>query len=79
MVIEFDKLWEGVFCGYVMIIKDYDLYCMYYWGFFVVGLDGFDVEVICYVESLNGIDWMKLELGFFEWEGDWDNNIVLSG
>lgn len=78
-VLKFDKPWEGAFCGYVTVIKDGDLYRMYYRGLPTAGKDGSEAEVTCYAESKDGINWTKPELGLYEWEGSKANNIVLAG
>ncbi|MCC6697729.1 MAG: hypothetical protein IT365_19030, partial [Candidatus Hydrogenedentes bacterium] len=50
-VLTFDKPWEGLYCGYVTVIKDGDLYRLYYRGLPNSGKDGSDAEVTCYAES----------------------------
>ena len=78
-VIKFDKPWEGPFCGYVTVIRDGDVYHMYYRGLTSAGGDGTDREVTCYATSPDGINWLKPELGIHEFDGRTDNNIVLRG
>lgn len=34
------------------------------------------VTGLCYAESKDGIHWVKPNLGFYEWEGSKDNNII---
>lgn len=75
----FDKSWEGKFCGYTTVIKDDNLFRMYYRGLPTAGKDGTDAEVTCYAESRDGIHWKKPDLGIYEIHGTRDNNVVLSG
>ena len=77
LVIAFDKPWEGIYCGYVTIFKDDDIYRMYYRGKATATADGVD-EVTCYAESTDGIQWTKPELGLHEHEGSTANNIILA-
>jgi len=78
VVLRFDKPWEGVFCGYVTVIQDGDLYRMYYRGRPSGGADGDAHEVTCYAESRDGIAWVKPNLGLFEVAGTRENNLVLA-
>lgn len=78
VAIHFDKPWEGRYCGYVTVFKDDDRYRMYYRGLPEAGKDGSDLEVTCYAESADGIQWEKPNLGLFEVMGARDNNVVLA-
>lgn len=75
--VEFDRPWEGLFCGYVTVIEDGDTYRMYYRGLPTAGRDGSEVEVSCYAESSDGINWTKPNLGIHEVNGTLDNNAIL--
>jgi len=77
-VLNFDKPWEGNFSGYCTIIKDGDLYRMYYRGIREAGKDGNDNEVTCYAESTDGIHWTKPSLGIYEIDGTLENNVILA-
>jgi len=77
-VLVFDKPWEGRFCGYVTVIKDRDLYRLYYRGLPVAGKDGSESEVTCYAESEDGIAFTKPNLGLFEVDGSRENNVILA-
>ena len=72
-VMKFDKPWEGFFCLHFSVIKDGDLYRMFYRG-----ADGDDPEtdVVCVAESNDGKTWIKPELGLFEVNGTRENNVV---
>jgi len=76
-VFNFDKPWEGPFCGYVTIIKDNDIYRAYYRGS-QGGKDGNNNEVTCYTESKDGIKWIKPSLSLYEVYDTFDNNIVVA-
>jgi len=78
VTLEFDKPWEGLFCGYVTVIKDTEHYKLYYRGRPERGRDGDSGEVYCYAESSDGIHWTKPDLNLFEVAGDSKNNIVLA-
>ncbi len=72
----FDKPWEGRFSAYPTIIKDGDLYRMYYRG--LPDVEEGTVAVTCYAESKDGIVWTKPNLGIYEINGTKDNNVVLA-
>ncbi len=78
VALEFDKPWEGLFCGYCTVIKDEELYRLYYRGSPKVGADGNQNEVYCCAESKDGISWTKPELDLFEIPGHSKNNIILA-
>jgi len=77
-VLYFDKPWEGNFSAYVTVIKDGDLYRLYYRGRRDAGKDGGDAEVTCYAESRDGINWAKPDLGIYTIAGTKNNNVVLA-
>jgi hypothetical protein len=78
VVLKFDKPWEGRFCGYATVIKDGELYRLYYRGLPSAGKDGTDMETTCYAESSDGIHWTKPNLGLFEVNGTRENNAILA-
>lgn len=77
-----DAPWEGAGSGYHTVIRDGDLYRMYYRGSalgvkderLVVGK-----QVFCYAESKDGIKFHKPNLGLFEYNRSKENNIVWDG
>ncbi len=77
-VLSFDKPWEGPFCGYATIIKDVDIYRLYYRGLPEAGKDGSSNETTCYAESVDGINWTRPDLGIYEVSGTGKNNIILA-
>ncbi|KAA3610698.1 MAG: hypothetical protein DWQ05_21915 [Calditrichaeota bacterium] len=77
-VIQFDREWEGAFCGYVTIINDGEQFKAFYRGIPTAGRDGRSGEVTCYAESVDGIHWTKPNLGLFEFAGAKENNIILA-
>lgn len=79
VAVKFDNPWAGAFCGYCTIIKDGDIYRLYYRGLPLAGKDGSNTEVTCYAESRDGIKWEKPNLGLFEVNGTKNNNVILSG
>ena len=78
IALKFDRPWEGVFSGYITVLKDGDQYRMYYRGRPEVGKDGSTDEVTCYAESEDGITWTKPNLGLFEVMGTKANNVILA-
>ena len=78
VVVPFDKPWEGAFCGYATVIKDGDLFRLYYRGLPEAGKDGADAETTSYAESKDGINWTKPNVGLFEVRGTKDNNVVMA-
>ncbi|MDA7867082.1 hypothetical protein N9B57_04010 [Verrucomicrobia bacterium] len=77
-VLRFDKPWEGRFSAYGTILKDQEVYRLYYRGIPSAGNDGNESEVTCYAESQDGLQWEKPNLGLFEINGSTENNIVLA-
>ncbi len=77
-VVHFDQSWEGLFCGYATVIKDDDIYRLYYRGMPAAGSDGSNGECTCYAESEDGIHWTKPALGLFDMNGNKDNNVILA-
>ncbi|MCC6695647.1 MAG: hypothetical protein IT365_08450, partial [Candidatus Hydrogenedentes bacterium] len=63
---------------YVTVIKDGDLYRLYYRGLPNSGKDGSDAEVTCYAESADGITFTRPNLGLYEVAGTRENNVVLA-
>lgn len=78
IVLYFDKPWEGKFSGYVTIIKTDNQFRAYYRGVPESGRDGNENEVTCYAVSPDGIHWEKPNLGLFEVNGTFNNNVVLA-
>ncbi len=72
-VIAFDKPWEGIFSAYATVIHDGPRYRMYYRG--MPGDPA--LQVTCYAESPDGINWTKPELGLLEVNGSRANNVIL--
>ena len=77
-----DAPWEGAGSGYHSIIRDGDLYRLYYRGS-ALGVENGRLklgrEVYCYAESRDGITFTKPMLGLHEYNGSKQNNIIWSG
>ena len=74
-----DEAWEGDCCGYHNIFKDGDIYRMYYIAR-KVGDEIRDLIIpskICYAYSYDGIKWIKPDLKIREFDGMYENNIIL--
>jgi len=78
-VFQFDKPWEGLYCGYVTVLKAGDTFRLYYRGLPESKADGSNLETTCCAESADGIHWTRPSLGLFEVAGMRDNNVILSG
>lgn len=77
IAIQVEYPWEGNSCGYVTVMKDHDLFRMYYRGKSGNSRDGSDDETTCYAESTDGVQWTKPMLGLVEIDGSRQNNAVL--
>jgi len=77
-VLMFDNPWEGPFSTYTTIIKDSNIFRMYYRGLPSTQGEGTGEEVTCYAESHDGIHWIKPDLKIFNINGSVDNNVVLA-
>ena len=77
-VFKFDEPWEGPFSGYCTVIKDGELFRLYYRGLPTAGKDGRPDEHTCYAESKDGIQWVKPNLKIHEVDGIRKNNVILS-
>ena len=87
----FDRAWEGNTSGYASVIKVGKKYRMYYRGHSLPKyalanqvrsgevIVPEHVEVVCAVESLDGIHWERPNLGLYEFNGSKENNIVWMG
>ena len=84
-VLTLDKPWEGNACSYGSIVKDGDVYRVYYiannspMDAFASGKrdPSWDGIKICYAETKDGRNWVRPNLGLYEFNGSWDNNILI--
>ena len=65
--------WEDPLAIYTTVLKDDDIYRMYYRG----SLMGQRPHPTCYAESRDGIHWTKPDLGLVEINGSTKNNAIL--
>ena len=72
-----DKPWEDRYCGYITVLKDGDVYRMYYRSIYNADHQG--QGAYCYATSADGINWTKPNLGLHEYDGSRENNIMLLG
>lgn len=77
-VVHFDRPWEGPFCGYCTVIKDGELFRLYYRGRPDKGADGDIGEVTCYAESRDGLTWTKPSVNQFVVKEQAENNVILA-
>jgi hypothetical protein len=81
VVMDHDAEWEGDGCDYHSIVRDGDLYRMYYLGWETMDPEATEHVprpiVVCYAESRDGRTWVKPDLGICEFNGSTHNNIIL--
>ncbi len=75
-VMDFDLPWEGPYVGYTTVLRDGDVYRMYYRGSYKAEGEEKAVDTTCYAESQDGIQWTKPKLGFVEIAGSKENNVL---
>lgn len=79
VAIRYDGPVDGIFSFYTTVLKDGDVYRMYYRGYEPKARFGGDLKknLTCYAESDDGIHWTKPNLGIIELDGSGDNNAIL--
>ena len=73
VAIRYDKPWEDRLGFYTTVIKDDDIYRMYYRGRYA----GPGPHLTCYAESTDGKSWTKPDLGLVEVNSSTNNNVIL--
>lgn len=77
--LRFDQPWEGRFSRYCTVFQDGDRFRFYYRGGpDQLGQSGRVHMHMCLAESRDGIAWQKPRLGYHEFEGRRDNNILFA-
>lgn len=71
IAIEYDQPWEDKLAFYTTVLKDGDVYRMYYRCRLT------RPRLTCYAESRDGIHWTKPHLGLVEVDGSTANNVIL--
>ena len=82
IAVKHEAAWEGAGCGYHSMIKDGDIYRMYYRGSKLAVKNGKLMtgrEVYCYAESKDGVTFTKPNLGLYSYKGSKKNNIIWMG
>ena len=81
VVLTTDKPWEGNTCAYYTVLRDGDLYRLYYRGshYDEAARTSAHREVTCCAESRDGVHWTRPDIGLFEFDGSKQNNIVWDG
>ncbi|OYZ31869.1 MAG: hypothetical protein B7X86_07585 [Sphingobacteriales bacterium 17-39-43] len=84
IVLKHDAPWEGNSSVYHSVFKDGEIYRMYYRGS-QIDIDSVAKKIsgshpifFCYAESKDGINWVKPNLGLYEYKGSKKNNIILA-
>ena len=78
VVLEHGAPWEGDGCDYHSIVKDGDLYRLYYLAQECIPVPPRKRgKVLAYAESKDGLHWVKPNLGLCEFNGSKENNILL--
>ena len=71
-----DKSWENIGIGaYNTVMRENGKYRMWY-DATTTDRQGTELRIVCYAESLDGVNWVKPELGLIEFDGSTNNNIV---
>ena len=70
-VLKADRPWEGPFNFAYQVIRDGDVFRMFYRGWSAGGS-----VALCYAESRDGVRWQKPSLGLLEVDGSRENNMV---
>ena len=78
IALRFDQPWEGLFSGYATIVRVGNRFRAYYRGKAVSDRDGSGSEITCCAESVDGVHWIRPEVGLFEIQGTKKNNVVLA-
>ena len=79
VVLVADRPWEGNGLNYVTVLRDGELYKMYYrGGDYDRGCAALHEQVYCYAESRDGVRWERPNLGLIEFGGSKENNIITS-
>ncbi len=76
VVLRCDRPWEGETSAYIVVFQDGDRVRMYYRG---SAGSGSDDQVCCLAESPDGINFERVDVGQYEFDGSTDNNIVWRG
>jgi len=86
VVMVWDQPWEGNTSGYPNVVKDGDLYRLYYrgWQYRIEPkvFNQFHSALLCYAESRDGVHWTRPELGLVGYpgpKGSKQNNILPVG
>ena len=76
-----DAPWEGDGCDFHCIVKDGDLYRMYYLAWQMLNPEATEhttrSRAVAYAQSTDGLTWVKPALGLCEFNGSSKNNIIL--
>lgn len=77
-VLRADKPWENHCVNGATVIREGDRWRMWY-GAYDKNYKRDDDASLCYAESTDGAHWTKPNLGLVEYQGNKDNNILISG
>ena len=73
-----DMPWEGSYVSSLCIVNEEDYYRMYYSGLITSDYTFTDYKnYLCYAESKDGVNWVRPDLGFCDFEGSATNNILM--
>lgn len=88
IVFKSDAPWEGNASSYQSIVKTESGYRIYYHGGYSLPtaqqpnwcgkLDPDTQKILCVIESTDGLHWHRPNLGFYQWKGIRNNNIVMT-
>ena len=78
VALQLNRPWEAPYPCYFTVIKDGDLYRMYYRGRTEVSGGGGPSASACYAESSDGINWRRPDIGLIEVTGTLKNNVIMA-
>lgn len=67
--------WEGALMPYTVIFDDRESIFKMWYGTFARVAGAYGAWVTCYATSTDGIQWQRPDLGMFEYEGSFQNNL----
>ena len=74
--LRYDRPWEGPISGYPTVLRDGDVYRLYYRGMPEAMGDAHG-SYACYAESRDGVHFTRPELGLYPGPGGEPNNLIL--
>lgn len=77
VVLELDQPWEGASSAYYTLLRDGDMYRVYYRGSGTFQRGRRSPVVFCMAESTDAVHFVRPNVGIYEFNGSRENNIIL--